>query len=362
MEFSKQRISLLSDQVRIQTPWIKVTIGDYTFGVFGQPKDKTKSNNGKYINYNVQFPNFIQSLTITKINGQVNQYSLTINYPIRSVDDPNFFEKVFSSVSKSRKIVFSYGDMSMPAYIYRDEEAIITNITQTFNLGSSAISYIVSAVSGAALKSAGCKTYMGGFIKPSDRIKELFADKSSGLQAIFTGMPTDKTELGKYIEGRDKEVYVDTKINTSALDYIIYLASCMIPEGTPDGQLSSDIYILTIHDDASTTAFISAQDRPNSWDTNKDLHGPYFKVSRTSYKTEHADAFELDIGYNTSTIVTNFQIDQQENYALYYDYQQEITHDDFVKRLSPDGYWYDAYAAPASSRNKDFATYATDIT
>ena len=38
-EFIKNK-SLLSSQARIQVPWVKVTIGDYTFGVFDE---KTKS-------------------------------------------------------------------------------------------------------------------------------------------------------------------------------------------------------------------------------------------------------------------------------------------------------------------------------
>ena len=93
----------------------------------------------------------MQSLDITKINGQVNQYTLALSYPVTQTDDPNFFEKVFSSVSKTRKIIFSYGDMSMPTYTYREEEALITKIQTQFDLKSGVINYTVSAVSSAAL-------------------------------------------------------------------------------------------------------------------------------------------------------------------------------------------------------------------
>ena len=125
--------SLLSSQARIQAPWIKVTIGEYTFGIFDKKiKNLAKSSNF-YNTFDIQYPNYVQSLNITKINGQVNQYTLNITYPIRPEDDPNFFEKVFSSVSDTRKIVFSYGDSSMPSYVYKDEEALITKIQQTFN-------------------------------------------------------------------------------------------------------------------------------------------------------------------------------------------------------------------------------------
>ena len=80
LKFSQQRKSLLSSQTRIQVPWVKVTLGTYTFGIFDS---KTKAKGGKDKNgfsstYNVKYPNYIQDLTVTKINGQVNQYVLNI--------------------------------------------------------------------------------------------------------------------------------------------------------------------------------------------------------------------------------------------------------------------------------------------
>jgi hypothetical protein len=152
-----ERLSLLSSSARIQAPWIKVSIGNYTFGVFSKTESKAKDDEGFYYTQaSVQYPNFIQRLEITKINGQVNQYTLSLIYPVTQTSDPNFFEKVLSSVSKTRKIVFSYGDMSMPAYIYRNEEAIITKVKQNFNIKSGGeINYTISAVSSAALNSAG---------------------------------------------------------------------------------------------------------------------------------------------------------------------------------------------------------------
>ena len=119
-----ERVSLLASNARVQAPWVKVSIGNYTFGVFSKSEASLKDDNGfYYTNISVQYPNYIQRLEITKINGQVNQYTLSLVYPVTQTNDPNFFEKVLSSVSKTRKIIFSYGDMSMPAYVYRNEEA-----------------------------------------------------------------------------------------------------------------------------------------------------------------------------------------------------------------------------------------------
>ena len=96
-EFIKNK-SLLSSQARIQVPWVKVTIGDYTFGIFDEKtKSWGKDNTGFFTPFNIQYPQYINSLEVVKINGQVNKYTLNINYPITQFDDPNFFEKVFSS-------------------------------------------------------------------------------------------------------------------------------------------------------------------------------------------------------------------------------------------------------------------------
>ena len=45
-------------------------------------------------------------MEVVKINGQVNKYTLNIDYPVTQHDDPNFFEKIFSF------------DMFWPKHIY----------------------------------------------------------------------------------------------------------------------------------------------------------------------------------------------------------------------------------------------------
>ena len=358
LPFSKQRRSLLSSQARIQVPWIKVIIGAYTFGVFSKSTKAEKDKDGFYNAYEITYPNYVQSLQITKINGQVNQYVLTIIYPITVDDDPNFFEKVFSSVSNTRKIVFSYGDMSMPTYIYKDEEAIITKVTSQFDLAGSRITYQVEAVSGAALGTAGCCTFLsdGKPHKPSEVIKKLFNTKKYGLYNVFYGMKG--RNLNTFIAGDDQAVTLADKVNISVLEYITYLVSCMIPAGSTRGNISKDIYILTIHDD---TTYDKAFADPEIIE-GCELVGPYFKVTKTSYSQEHADAYEVDIGYNNSTIVSNFQIENNENYALYYDYQGKLNQEQYVRRINRDGKWEDVYAPNATSKNNSYLTRTSDIT
>ena len=102
--------SLVSDAALVQAPIIIVKIGNYTFGKYE-----------KVGNY-AQYPNYIQSLRVEKINGQVNKYSLEIQYGITEYNDPNYFDKVFSSVSKTREIEFSYGDTANPAFMFKNEQ------------------------------------------------------------------------------------------------------------------------------------------------------------------------------------------------------------------------------------------------
>ena len=354
MAFKDERRSLLSSGARVQVPWIKVTIGNYTFGVYSRVGVEKKNDSDFYQStYHVQYPNFVQSLDITKINGQVNQYTLSLSYPVTQTDDPNFFEKVFSSVSKTRKIIFSYGDMSMPTYIYREEEALITKIQTQFDLKSGVINYTVNAVSSAALNAGSNWVFQGGNFRPSERIKEIFNNAKYGLQKLFTGM--NKSNIDYLIPSDDKQVSIEPKRNISALDYIIYLVSCMIPSSfTTPQHAATDMYVLTMHDDTTFD------------DEYRDIlveHGSYFKIERVSYKTNKSDAMQIDIGFgNTGTIVTAFSISDDENYSLLYDYNDKLEVSPYVKRLDNNGNWIDVWAPGISSSNNYFTTRSSDIT
>jgi hypothetical protein len=147
-------------------------------------------------------------------------------------------------------------------------------------------------------------------------------------------------ELDSLIAGDDMAVEVESKRNISAIDYINYLAGCMIPEGSATG-LSKEIYIMTIYDDSITSA-----ERAMS------RKGPYFKVSKVSTVMDRGDAYEIDIGINTSTIVRSFQIEKNENFSIYYDYQNKAHPETYTRRIDADGLWEDKYA-PASMLRED---------
>ena len=113
--------SLLSITSRVEAPFIRVKLGGYTFGVYEEATAGIGENR-MYTNVSTKYPNFVQSLEIKKINGTVNQYSLDISYPVTAENDPNFFEKIFSSISTTRLIDIDYGDFSLHFYKYIQEE------------------------------------------------------------------------------------------------------------------------------------------------------------------------------------------------------------------------------------------------
>ena len=353
MTVATKNISLLTSNARIQTPWIKVVIGTYTFGVYSRHNKNTKDNNGFYTTTSsVQYPNYVKSLNISKVNGQVNQYTLILDYPVTQTSDPNFFEKVLSSVSGTRKIVFSYGDMSQPNYIFKDEEAIITKVSSNFSLTGSVITYTVYATSSAALnKSKNCY-FNGGYIKPSERIREIVSDLKYGLGDLFPAM--NSGNLNSLIPSDDKVVYVNAKSNIAPIDYVSYLVSCMIPASYTTAQTLSDTYVLTLHDD---TVF------DTEYINGLPLMGPYFKISRMSNKTASNDAYTIDIGFGNgnSTIVTQFSVNNDENYSLLYNYTTSQDTDEYKQVLDSNGEWKTVWSPTITSKNSEYETRSEDI-
>jgi hypothetical protein len=215
----------------------------------------------------------------------------------------------------------------MPSYVYKDEEAIITGVSQQFNLETGTISYTVKAVSSCVVGTTGSFTFVSpGIEKPSTIIKNIFKNPAYGLKNLFKGM--NNSILDALLEGDDMAVEISTKTNVSPLDYITYLVSCMIPEGSTVNNLSKSMYILTIHDD-------TVYDK--SFNDTLSLGGPYFKVTKTHNSIQQADAYEVDIGFNNSTIVTQFSINEDENFAIYYDYNSTLQPETYTRRLNNQG-------------------------
>lgn len=314
-------LNLITTQGLIQAPIIQVTIGKYTFGVKSQNDDK------------IEFPNFVQSIEITKINGQVNSYTLQISYPINEYCDPNYFEKVFSSISKSREIIFTYGDSMNPKFLYRNEVALITKVKSSFQLDSACINYTISAVSKANLGFSGCYDFKADNKKPSDKIYEILTNPLYKLQDLFTGMRNiTKVKENNLIPQNDISTEIKQQENMSVLSYLEYLVTLMSSDTKKSAKNS--IYILTFNDDTTGV-----------------FDGSYFKIVEVDTQIEHPEAFQLDIGFPGSNYVFNFSVENDESFSIYYNYQNEIHPEQYVSRINADGDYEEVYAPRISSRN-----------
>lgn len=317
------KVDLTTSMARVTAPIVKVKIGDYSFGVWEAKARSIASGTGYVTEMVEQYPNFVQSLNVKKINGQVNQYTLNIIYPVTKDNDPNFFEKVFSSVSQSRKIYFTYGDALMMDYIYRDESAIITKVQTGFNVKNGSITYTVSAVSDSMLALSGAHNFPARTGKPSDIINEIVNSPLYGISSVFTGMK-NTTMNGSFIMTDDKVVTVPTVTGMSALEYINYLVSFMVPLGT-NNELSNGSYVLTTYDDSDNA-----------------VGGPYFKVQRVQTASNALNqlcTYEVNIGWpDNNAIVTNFDVQQNDTWSIYYDYNNSVdTYSNYRRKINDKG-------------------------
>lgn len=321
-----QSIKLLSSTTRVEAPFIEVNIGGYVFGKYSKKVERYASPvDGFTRRITERFPNFVKSLNIQKINGQVNTYTLTLIYVIRQGDDPNKIDKILSSVSTSRKMWLSYGDCNSPTFMFKEEEALITNVQQQVNLQSSSITYTITAVSSARLAMTG-NFYFGAFDgKPSDEIKRILKDPQYGLKDIFYGMRDDLlVEDLSLISDDDKQVHVDAKVNMSPFDYLNYLVSCMTAESDTSKSISG-----------RHKYFIACFD-----DTTGILGGPYFKVAQVAnniQETTSLDTYELDIGFPDADLVISMYINDNEAYSILYNYSEKQDLPQYIYRINDNG-------------------------
>lgn len=345
--------SLLSSTNRVEAPFVRVKIGGYSFGV-KEGKTKAVNSSGVIKDTSTKYPNYIQSLRVKKINGTVNTYILNITYQITENSDPNFFEKIFSSISDTWKINFTYGDAMLPDYIYREEEAIITNISTSPDVNSAKISYQIEAVSTSSLTLSGTYTFPTRQAKPSDVIKEVLRNSKYRLTEVFTGMrDRSLVEQMNFIASDDKIVRIPTCTNMSILEYVAFLVSYMNPTGsTTNSAIKQNVYSLMTYED--TTGVYG---------------GPYFKVQkiqRASSSLNQLCTYTIDIGYPSSNVVTNFSLKDNKNWSIFYKYNRDLDNSDYLKRIDSKGEIEYIYSPQLTNThfemNENDATWWTKVT
>lgn len=317
-------MNLLSNLSRVEAPFIYVTIGNYTFGMYSKNNNNSNSLNTLKKD-TIVYPNFMKSLVINKTSGVINNYILSMVYPVTQNDDPNLLEKAFSSVSQSREILFSYGDFASPSFIFKEEKAIITDIKTNFDIRNSSISYTLTCTSSALKLNAGTFNFKKRIAKPSDVIKELIYNQRYGLLEVFTGMRNKGLVLqNNLIASDDREVVIEAKKNISILNYLSYLVKCMTGQSNTNIQVINDTrYILNIVDDISG-----------------EYNGPYLKVSRVETaisEAESYDTYEIDVGAFSKDIVLDFSIEDDQTYSILYNYSEDIKQSNYIYRINNQG-------------------------
>lgn len=342
-------LNILSGTSRVEVPFIVVQIGDYTFGMYDKAKVNLEREGKYYAAIKITYPNYMESLQIAKVNGNLNSYTLTLVYPITEVDDPNLIDRVLSTVSSSRKIKFTYGDCSTPTFLYRDEEALITDVRTNMDIGSSRITYTIKAVSSSmTLASAVDDFPRYENMQPSELILALLREKSLGLTDVFYGMQdVEKVQQLKLIPRTDKSVTIEARSNINVLDYLNYLVSCMISTNDETNTIQGTAqYVLTVHDDISGK-----------------LDGPYFKI--TELQTQVAsnssiDEYVIDIGYPNKELVSNFTVDDDQAYAILYKYSKKVDRKDYVYRIDDSGALKEIFSPAISNSSQLLETTAAD--
>ena len=308
--------NLLSYPSLVEAPYINVTIGQYTFGKYEEKRKGNIADNTSSIIK--KYPNFITSLNVVKINGQVNMYTINLLYQIRVGDDPNFIDKILSTVGYG-KIKISYGDYASPSFIYKEEEAIITKVTQKVNFNTSSINYTISCTSSALQLLGSAYPFPARpHTKPSKVIKEVLENSKYQLTQVFPGMKSEN--YGRFIADDDAAVDIPAKEYMDPLSYINWLVTYMIPEtDNPASTQRSATYYLTIHDD--------------SYADYSNVGGSYFKITKisSSYKTVPTfNTYTVDVGYPGGdnpgeNLVMDFQVTDDNSWSLLYNYYNSVT-------------------------------------
>ena len=316
--------SLLTFPSYVESPFVMVTVGEHTFGSYTIEGNFNKPGS----KVNVQYPNYITSLTAIKINGSVNQYTINIVYQIEAGNDPNLLDKIFSKVGYG-KIKISYGDWMSPAFIYKEEEAMITNLTTEVDFANSRITYVLKCTSTSLMAISGNYYFPPVEDKPSNIIKDILYDKNTTykLLDVFPGMKNStKVYSSGLIRTDDRIVKIEAKVGMDALSYINYLVTCMT-SGTTDNTtgLRDSNYYLTICDDV-----------------NNEFGGSYFKITKVEANTtlkslNNTNIYEVDIGYPGDTLVTGFKINNDNSWALLYDYSNQVVDNNYTYEIDNSG-------------------------
>lgn len=310
-------MQLLTYPSLVESPFISVSMGGYTFGAYDKKKRDEK-------NYGVTYPNYIKSMTVTKINGALNTYTISMEYQISAGQDPNLIDKIISA--SHRNIEISYGDYSSPTMIYAKEKALITRATSRIDFASSKIQYTLNCVSQALKARSVLRDFPAYYDKPSNIIRMIANSAIYGTYDIFPGMRNlSDSVFSSLVASNDATVQIEAKNQISILDYLNYLVSCMTTIEDKNSKTKQTRFYLTICDD-----------------NTQEFNGAYFKVIYTTLNENvnsinKTKLYEVEIGYPTNDLVTQFDIQTNDTWAILYETATEQQGQEYNYRIDDEG-------------------------
>lgn len=184
---------------------------------------------GSYLGVDDVFPNHITSMSVEKVNGEINQYTFNLIHQIRPNEDPNTLDELLST-SRYNYIGLRYGD-SAARTLYKDEKLAITNVVMNRDYANSKITYTIYAVSTCKYIDSYKLSFPAVFDKPSNQILKLLYDDprtSKLLLEAFPAMANKAEVLSKgWIPTNDNAIYIQAQENISPTDRISFLANSL---------------------------------------------------------------------------------------------------------------------------------------
>lgn len=283
---------LLSYPSLVEAPVIVIKLGGKTIG--------------GYNNFGDPYPNYLTSMTIEKISGKINKYIINLTHQVRYGEDPNLIDKLLSKTGFTNKINILYGDAQLPGALFRDEEAIVTDVIFSEDVGSHKISYTITALSSIISSTSTTSTFASKTDKPSNLIRDLLYSNTNDSKLLLNSLPGMKNrelvEANNLIPTGDAIVTTQKMVGINPLTALNYYVSGMY------NAITGNPYYLTIHDDVQSK-----------------YGGAYIQIKEFSYDQTNSNYFEVDVGYPGDNFVMGFNINSDVYFPLVYDYNNQLS-------------------------------------
>lgn len=290
----------------VESPFVTVKIGGITLGNYGSKFDK--------------YPNYINSLNITKTNGSINEYEIQLVHQIRVGDDPNRLDKLLSK-NQFNKITITYGDSSSGG-TFEDTEAIITNVNMTRDYASSRITYTISATSAGNYVTSHKMNFPKFKGKPSERIFWLLYESpaSEELKKAFPGMASRSEVASRgLIPTNDRPVSIQQKVGIDPITYLNYLVSCMSNASDKNPILKNSTYFIYYRDKEGKSDFQIKE------------------VKKEDASNNYNAVYEVTVGYPDDNNIFSFDVSNEKGWAIMYNKTLSSVSDEYVYTIENNG-------------------------